>query len=66
MANVSVEFVTTTKAKLDSLQIKDGQLIALSDEDAMFYDMENTRHAVIGDGLYSVVEGIPCITYESD
>lgn len=48
MANVSVEFVTTTEAKLASLQIKDGQLIALSDKHAMYYDMEGTRHAVTG------------------
>ena len=45
---MDVKFTTTTKAKLDSLPITNGQLIYLSDSDECYYDMSGSRHPMSG------------------
>lgn len=39
-------FTYTDSAHLDALPITDGQLIILTDEDALYYDIESVRHPV--------------------
>lgn len=46
--SVATKFITTTSAKLSSIPVTNGQVIALSDRAAWFYDMEGSRHAVVG------------------
>lgn len=46
--SVATKFITTTSDKLQSINVVNGQVIALSDRDAWFYDMGDTRHSVVG------------------
>lgn len=41
---MDVKFITTTAAKLSTVPVADGQIIALSDKDAYYYDMGSIRH----------------------
>lgn len=43
---MNVRFTTTTSAKLSDLDIINGQLIYLSDKDATYYDMGNSRKPI--------------------
>lgn len=43
---MNVRFTTTTSAKLSDIEIINGQLIYLSDKDAAYYDMGNSRKPV--------------------
>lgn len=45
---MDVKFVHTTAAKVNSLPIVNGQVIALLDRDAYFYDLNGKRHPVTG------------------
>ena len=45
---MQVKFVQTTRARLDSLAITNGQLIYLKDEDAAYYDLSDVRHSLLG------------------
>lgn len=52
--NMDVKFIYTTTEHLDELPITDGQLIVLTDENAIYYDIEGERHratAIISDDL---------------
>lgn len=44
--SVTTKFVTTTSEKLNTISVVNGQVIALSDRDAWFYDMGSTRHMI--------------------
>lgn len=50
--SVTTAFLTTSSAKLSSIPVVDGQVIALADRNAWFYDMGGTRHAVGGNEYY--------------
>lgn len=50
--SVTTAFLTTSSAKLSSIPIVDGQVIALADRNAWFYDMGGTRHPVGGNEYY--------------
>lgn len=50
--SVTATFLTTSSAKLSSIPVVDGQVIALADKNAWFYDMGSTRHAVGGNEYY--------------
>lgn len=41
---MKVKFVKTQKQYLDQLPIVDGQIIAITDEDGIYYDMNGTRY----------------------
>ena len=43
---MDVIFKITTLANLKDLPVKDGQLIIIRDSDAMYYDIDNSRHEV--------------------
>ena len=43
------KFLTTTAAKVNTIPVVNGQIIALSDRPGWYYDMGNTRHSVTGD-----------------
>ena len=45
---MDVKFTSTTSARLSQLPITNGQIIYLSDKDASFYDIGNTRRSVSG------------------
>lgn len=45
---MDVNYITVSSKKLSSVPIKNGQLIALMDKDAWFYDMGGLRHGVTG------------------
>ena len=45
---MQVKFVQTTRARLDSLEITNGQLIYLKDESAAYYDLSDVRHSLLG------------------
>lgn len=45
---MQVKFVQTTRARLDSLAVTNGQLIYLKDEDAAYYDLSDVRHSLLG------------------
>ncbi len=53
---MQVKFVQTTRARLSSLPVTNGQLIYLKDEDASFYDLSDARHSLIG---VRVVNSLP-------
>ncbi len=53
---MDVKFTTCPRAKLNELEIINGQIIYLADEDACFYDIANIRRAITG---VRVVEGLP-------
>lgn len=50
--SVTTAFLTTSSAKLSSIPVVDGQVIALSDRNAWFYDMAGSRHPVGGNEYY--------------
>lgn len=52
---IDAKFVTTTSAKLSTIAVEDGQVIALSDKDAWYYDMGGSRHAVTGNKIDNVL-----------
>lgn len=52
---IDAKFVTTTSAKLSTVAIEDGQVIALSDKDAWYYDMGGSRHSVTGNKIDNVL-----------
>lgn len=45
---MKVKFIETSSAKLSSVPITNGQIIALNDIDAWYYDMGNERRIVSG------------------
>lgn len=45
---MDVAYITVKSNKLATVPIADGQIIAISDKDAWFYDMEGTRRKVSG------------------
>lgn len=45
---MDVAYITVKSDKLATVPIADGQIIAISDKDAWFYDMEGARHKVSG------------------
>ena len=49
---MDVKFTTTTSAKLNTLPIEDGQIIALSDRPGYYYDMGSARHKVSSEYVY--------------
>lgn len=54
---MDVTFITTTAAKLNSIPIVDGQVIAISDESSYYYDMNNKRNRVSGTAFVSNLVG---------
>lgn len=54
---MDVTFITTTAAKLNSIPIVDGQVIAISDESSYYYDMSNKRNRVSGTAFVSNLVG---------
>lgn len=58
---MDVRYITVKSNKLNTIPIVDGQIIAISDKDAWFYDMEGTRRAVSGQKM---VESLPTDTSE--
>lgn len=48
MSGVAAKFITTVSSRLNSVNVVDGQVIALSDRSALYYDMGQVRHAVLG------------------
>lgn len=62
---MDVVFITTTSDKLDSVPIVDGQVIALSDVDAYYYDMGSTRRSATSHQVVSELPsvGVPGTTY---
>lgn len=62
---MDVRFITTTLDKLDTVPIVDGQVIALSDIPAYYYDMGGERKPVTGQTYVTElpVRGIPNIVY---
>ena len=44
---MNVQYITCPAAKLDTITVVDGQLIAINDADAYYYDMGSVRHKVI-------------------
>ena len=79
--NMDVQFITTTSDQLDDIKIINGQVIALSDTDAYFYDMGDVRRTVAGakevdelpelgqKGFLYIVRdywGARCYTWDSD
>lgn len=53
---MNVQYTATTRAKLSTLPVSNGQIIALTDESAYYYDMSNERHVISG---LRVVAGLP-------
>ena len=53
---MDVKFIVTDRAHLDQLTVVNGQIIYLSDENATFYDMSNTRLAIAS---IQKVSGLP-------
>lgn len=53
---MDVKFTTTTSAKLNTLPIEDGQIIALSDKPGYYYDMGSARHKVSSEYVYTCNE----------
>lgn len=53
---MDVVFITTTSEKLDAVPVINGQVIALSDVDAYYYDQGNTRHSA---SQHIVTESLP-------
>lgn len=45
---IDTKLITTTSAKVSSISVVDGQIIALSDKNAWYYDMGGIRHSVTG------------------
>ena len=43
-----VIYITCKSSQINSIPIKDGQLIVLMDSDGMFYDMGSVRHQLNG------------------
>ena len=56
---MDVRYITVKSNKLNTIPIVDGQIIAISDKDAWFYDMEGTRRVVSGQKM---VESLPTDT----
>lgn len=61
---MDVIFKITTLANLKDLPVKDGQLIIIRDSDAMYYDIDNSRHEVKsnGEGYFVTVDTEQIIT----
>lgn len=57
-----VTFIATTYARLDSIPVVDGQVIAIVDRLGYYYDHNRTRYEVSGGGGGSVVEFIQTLT----
>lgn len=55
MTTVDIKFITTTSAKLNTVGVVDGQIIALSDKSAMYYDMNGSRHSLTGNVINTVL-----------
>lgn len=53
--NIATKFITTTSAKLDTVNVVDGQVIALSDKHGLYYDMGSVRHNVSGNVIDSAL-----------
>lgn len=48
---MDVKYITVKSSKLATVPVADGQIIAISDKDAWFYDMEGTRRPVSGQSV---------------
>lgn len=60
-----IKYIKTTSANLDDLPIVNGQLIALTDTDGLYYDLDNVRH-VAGSGAGSItLEGLEDVDLSS-
>ena len=44
---MDVKFISTIKSKIDNLAIVNGQLIALTDSNCLYYDLEGTRRMAL-------------------
>lgn len=56
---MDVTYITVKANKLATIPIVDGQIITLSDKDALFYDMEGTRRPVSGQKIVSTLPTDP-------
>jgi len=57
---MDVQFITTSRARIDSLPVVNGQLIYLFDENMSYYDMNNVRNPV---SSVREVNGLPQTGY---
>lgn len=55
---MEVVFITTTKDKLDTVPVINGQVLALSDADGYFYDHGDKRHSVSG---HTIAATLPAV-----
>lgn len=55
---MQVEFVTTTADNLEEIDIINGQIIYISDEDSSYYDMGGSRHLVSGAKLVPALPNV--------
>lgn len=60
-STMSVQFVATPASQLNSLSVSNGQIIAVTDSDGLYYDMKGSRHSSGGpvtsvDGQTGTVE----------
>ena len=66
---MDVKFTYTTSEKLNDLDIINGQIIALTDKDGLFYDLNGERRAVsdLSDLAHiNSVTQVQLVTWEAD
>ena len=60
-----IKYIKTTSANLESLPIVNGQVIALTDTDGLYYDLDNVRHVAGSGASSSTLGGLSDVTLTS-